>query len=394
MTCSSSAPPPVIGEEAESEPAPPLVDLAIDDAGPLASVVGPLGAVDGLAEAVEPIGGARPPVLRPTGRDVARLAGVSQATVSLVLSQPKAGQQRVSESTQERVRAAARLLGYRPHSSGRHLRLGRTGLILLAVPDLRAPFSRVLAGAHEAAEARDQTVVVCSDWTGETLARTMTANQFDGLVVCSTANRQTIDADTAFAAGAPTVFLDADPALASATRPMVLLDLVGGMRSAVEHLADLGHKRIGHLRYRRDSHTFRARDRAFDGECRSRDLETAEFLITGEGLEAVTAAARVLLDRPDHPEAVVCDDDVAAVGVYHAAARLGLRIPDDVCVVGIDNIDAAALLNPGLTTVDLRGEDLGGLGLATMAALLGRQPGPALTAVRTELIVRGSTRRA
>lgn len=325
---------------------------------------------------------------RPTGRDVARLAGVSQASVSLVFSGK--GGKRVSKATEQRVRDAGERLGYRPQAAARQLRLGRTGLVLLAIPNIRGPFfARVLASAHDAAEAHGLTVVVSSSWNSETLARTITANQFDGLMICSPNDRQIGELPPFL----PTVLLDADPALAGQHRQVVELDVAGGMRAAVGHLADLGHRSIGHLRYRRASYTFRARQSGFEDA--TRRLRVTEYSIPlKEALDATRDTARRLLDVPAPPRAVICDDDVAAAGVYHAAAALGMRVPDDISVVGMDDIDAAGLLIPGLTTVDLHGEELGELGIAAMATMLRGDSVEPRRLVRTHLVVRQSTRRA
>ncbi|MFC9238442.1 LacI family DNA-binding transcriptional regulator [Streptomyces decoyicus] len=322
---------------------------------------------------------------RPTGHDVARLAGVSQASVSLVFSGN--GGKRVSKATEKRVRDAADLLGYRPQAAARQLRLGRTGLTLLAIPNIRGPFfARVLASAHDAADAHGLTVVVSSDWTSETLARTITANQFDGLMICSPNDRQIGELPPFL----PTVLLDADPALAGKNRQVVELDVAGGMRAAVEHLADLGHRSIGHLRYHRASHTFRARQSGFDAAAAR--LQVTEYAISlAEELDATRDAAHKLLSAASPPRAVICDDDVAAAGVYHAAAAFGLRIPDDISVVGMDNIDAASLLTPGLTTVDLHGEKLGELGIAALTTMLQGESVAPTGLVRTRLVVRQST---
>jgi LacI family transcriptional regulator len=91
---------------------------------------------------------------------------------------------------------------------------------------------------------------------------------------------------------------------------------------------------------------------------------------------------------------VVCDDDVVASGLYQAAADLGLRIPEDVSVVGIDNVAVAALLTPPLTTVDLPGERLGRVGVAALADLLAGRPAEPVAPLPTSLIVRSSTRGA
>ncbi|MER5865831.1 LacI family DNA-binding transcriptional regulator [Kitasatospora sp. NPDC002040] len=333
------------------------------------------------------------PSRRPTGRDVARLAGVSQATVSLVFSGAEAGQ-RVSEATRERVRTAARSLGYRPQAAGRQLRLGRSGMILLAVPNILGPFfGRVLVGVHEEAGKHGLAVVVSSGWGSATLAEAATTSRFDGLLVCSPDDSQlgALPADT------PAVFLDADPQLVDPgtgrTRPTVELDVAGGMRAAVEHLAALGHRRIGHLRSTHSAYTFRVRQAAF--EAATAGLDVVELGVTlNEGQRAARAAAHELLSRPDRPSAVVCDDDVVASGLYQAAAELGLRIPADVSVVGIDNIPVADLLAPPLTTVDLPGEELGRAGVAALATLLRGEPVPPVAPLATGLVLRSSTRSA
>ncbi|MGW4648887.1 LacI family DNA-binding transcriptional regulator [Kitasatospora sp. NPDC004289] len=328
---------------------------------------------------------------RPTGRDVARLAGVSQATVSLVFSGSEAGQ-RVSPATRERVREAARELGYRPQAAGRQLRLGRSGMILLAVPNMLGPFfGRVLVGVHEEAGRHGLAVVVSSGWGSATLAEAATTSRFDGLLVCSPDDSQL----GALPSGTPVVFLDADPALADPetgrTRPTVELDVASGMRAAVEHLAGLGHRRIGHLRSTHSAYTFRVRQAAF--EQAARGLEVIELGVTlNDGQRAARAVARELLSRPDRPHAVVCDDDVVASGLYQAAAELGLRIPDDVSVVGMDNIPVADLLAPPLTTVDLPGEELGRAGAAALAALLRGEPAEPVPPLATRLVERSSTR--
>ncbi|MFJ2776523.1 MULTISPECIES: LacI family DNA-binding transcriptional regulator [unclassified Kitasatospora] len=327
------------------------------------------------------------PVRRPTGRDVARLAGVSQATVSLVFSGSEAGR-RVSEATRERVREAARSLGYRPQAAGRQLRLGRSGMILLAVPNILGPFfGRVLEGVHEEAGRHGLAVVVSSGWGSATLADAATTSRFDGLLICSPDDSQLgeLPADT------PAVFLDADPGTDRA-RPTVELDVAGGMRAAVEHLAGLGHRRIGRLRSTHAAYTFRVRQAAFEQAAAGLGLEVVELGVSlNEGQPAARGAARRLLERPDRPPAVICDDDVVASGVYQAAAELGLRVPADLSVIGIDNIPVAQLLTPPLTTVDLPGEELGRAGVEALAGLLRGDPVAPVPPLTTSLVLRSST---
>jgi LacI family transcriptional regulator len=338
------------------------------------------------AEPAEPLT-PPPPARRPTGRDVARVAGVSQATVSLVFSGSEAGH-RVSEATRQRVREAARGLGYRPQAAGRQLRLGRSGMVLLAVPNILGPFfGRVLSGVHEEAGRHGLAVVVSSGWGSATLAEAATTSRFDGLLICSPDDSQLgeLPADT------PVVFLDADPDT-DRTRPTVELDVAGGMRAAVGHLAALGHRRIGHLRSTHSAYTFRVRQEAFEQAARELGLDVTEAGVSlNQGQAAARTAAYGLLSGPDRPHAVICDDDVVASGVYQAAAELGLRIPADVSVVGIDNIPVAGLLAPPLTTVDLPGEELGRVGLAALAGLLRGEPVSPVARLATALVLRSST---
>ncbi|MFI6449074.1 LacI family DNA-binding transcriptional regulator [Kitasatospora sp. NPDC050543] len=318
---------------------------------------------------------------------MARVAGVSQATVSLVFSGSDAGG-RVSEATRQRVREAARGLGYRPQAAGRQLRLGRSGMILLAVPNILGPFfGRVLVGVHEEAGRHGLAVVVSSGWGSATLAEAATTSRFDGLLICSPDDSQLgeLPADT------PVVFLDADPGT-DRSRPTVELDVAGGMRAAVEHLAGLGHRRIGHLRSIHSAYTFRVRQEAFERATRELGLDVVELGVSlNLGQSEARTAAYELLGRPDRPQAVICDDDVVASGVYQAAAELGLRIPADVSVVGIDNIPVAGLLAPPLTTVDLPGEELGRVGVAALAGLLHGEPVTPVPPLATALVLRSST---
>ncbi|BAJ30274.1 MULTISPECIES: LacI family DNA-binding transcriptional regulator [Kitasatospora] len=317
---------------------------------------------------------------------MARLAGVSQATVSLVFSGSSG--HRVSAATRERIHDAARELGYRPQAAGRQLRLGRSGMVLLAVPNLLGPFfGRVLTGVHEEAARHGLAVVVSSGWDAAVLAEAAAAGRFDGLLVCSPDDRQlgALPADTA------AVFLDADPA-AHPGRPTVELDLAAGMRAAVDHLVGLGHRRFGYLRSAHSAHTFRVRQAAFAAASAGLGLEVRELAVSlNDGSREAARAARELLAGPRPPRAVVCDDDVVASGLYRAAGELGLRIPTDLSVVGMDDVPVAELLSPPLTTVDLPGERLGRAGLALLAALLGGEAPPPVAPLATALVVRGST---
>lgn len=326
---------------------------------------------------------------RPTSRDVARAAGVSQAAVSLVLGDKWRG--RVSEATAQRVRQAARELGYRPNLAARNLRLGRTRTVLLVVPALTTEFfAGVYTGAARVAADHGFGVVLYPSPEGIGPARDPFASAqaaLDGVIASSMA----ADALTAIRGDQlPLVMLDSDPrgSLGAAT---VNLDIADGVRQVLDHLLGLGHRRFLHLAADVASWTFdvRARelaDRA--GAVPGTSVRTARAPISIE--DALTAAEAALSAPGPRPTALVCDDDKLAAGAYKAARRLGLRIPEDVSVTGLDDLALATALDPELTTVRLDAELFGERGMrALLAVLEGRAPESG--DIPVDLVVRGST---
>ncbi|GGX10016.1 LacI family DNA-binding transcriptional regulator [Streptomyces lomondensis] len=326
---------------------------------------------------------------RPTSRDVAQAAGVSQAAVSLVLGDKWRG--RVSEATAQRVREAARDLGYRPNLAARNLRLGRTRTVLLVVPALTTEFfAGVYTGAARVAAEHGFGVVLYPSPEGIGPARDPFASAqaaLDGVIASSMA----ADALTAIRGEAlPLVMLDSDPAgsLGAAT---VNLDIADGVRQVAEHLLSLGHRRFLHLAADVPSWTFEVRARELASrlsEVPGTSVRTARAPISIEGAVAATEAA---LSVPGpRPTALVCDDDKLAAGAYKAARRLGLRIPDDLSVTGLDDLALATAIDPELTTVRLDAELFGERGMrALLAVLEGRSPEGG--DIPVQLLVRGST---
>ncbi|MGK5693360.1 LacI family DNA-binding transcriptional regulator [Streptomyces sp. URMC 128] len=326
---------------------------------------------------------------RPTSRDVAQAAGVSQAAVSLVLGDKWHG--RVSEATAQRVREAARDLGYRPNLAARNLRLGRTRTVLLVVPALTTEFfAGVYTGATRIAAEHGFGVVLYPSPEGIGPARDPFASAqaaLDGVIASSMA----ADALTTIRGEAlPLVMLDSDPAgsLGAAT---VNLDIADGVRQVAEHLLSLGHRRFLHLAADVPSWTFEVRARELAARLAGvpgTSVRTARSPISIEG--AVTAAETALSGPVPLPTAVICDDDLLAAGTYKAARRLGLRVPDDLSVTGLDDLALATAIDPELTTVRLDAELFGERGMAALLAVLeGREPEGGDIPVR--LVVRGST---
>lgn len=326
-----------------------------------------------------------------TSLDVARLAGVSQSTVSLVLAGKAVG--RVAPSTQETVLQACRDLDYHPNAAARTLRLGRARTVGIVVPNVLNPFfAPVFRGAEQEARPRNYAVVLVNakhsqSWR-QTILETLSAHALDGFVLWGARLK-----DDLRALENRTVFVEAE----LVNVPSVQLDVEGGARAAVTHLLDLGHSRIAHLAADLSSNTFRVRHQGYRaalaaaGVSRRQEYEQKAIFTLDDG----RAAARRLLALPDPPTAVFCDDDLLAAAVYKAAAEAGLRIPDDVSVVGFDDIDLARMLEPELTTVAVPAERIGRRATALLLDLLDEDP-IETTPIRSEffdlnLVVRGST---
>jgi DNA-binding LacI/PurR family transcriptional regulator len=327
---------------------------------------------------------------RPTSRDVAEAAGVSQSTVSIVLAGKWAG--RVSPHTAHVVQQAAERLGYRPNLAARNLRLGQTRTVLFVVPTLTSPFfGAVYTGAARVAAARGFGVVV-HPWpdTGSPLFagwQEFTGwKEMDGVLASSMATGALADLATA-PDEVPLVMLDSDPAGAA---PTVNIDVAGGKRALVSHLAELGHRRFGHLAADVDAWTFRARGDALAAavaEVTGARLVRRAAPITVDGARATATA---MLRAAPAPTALLCDDDLMAAGAYKAVRDAGLDIPGDVSVTGFDDIQLAEALEPELTTVRLPAEVLGERAMTALLEMLdGHRPDyPALPG---ELVVRNST---
>jgi DNA-binding LacI/PurR family transcriptional regulator len=326
---------------------------------------------------------------RPTSRDVAQAAGVSQAAVSLVLGDKWRG--RVSATTAERVRQAAQELGYRPNLAARNLRLGRTRTVLLVVPALTTEFfAGVYTGAARVASEHGFGVVLYPSPEGIGPARDPFGSAraaLDGVIASSMA----ADALTAIRGDQlPLVMLDSDPegSLGAAT---VNLDIRDGVRQVAEHLLTLGHRRFLHLAADIASWTFEVRAQELStrlAEVPGTHLRTTRAPITID--DALAAAAAALSAPGPRPTALVCDDDKLAAGAYKAARRLGLRIPEDISITGLDDLALARAIDPELTTVRLDAEQFGERGMEALLAVLdGRTPPEGNIPV--ELVVRGST---
>jgi DNA-binding LacI/PurR family transcriptional regulator len=321
-----------------------------------------------------------------TSVDVARRAGVSQTTVSLVLSGKGAG--RISEATAEAVRRAAAELGYRPNAAARALRSGVAATVGLVVADVTHPFfGRTLRGAHRAAREAGHVVVLIDDAYG-----TMGEASIEAL------HRGTVDGFVFFAADPPASLRQSGslPVVVVESEaydlPNVRLDVEAGTDAALAHLDELGHRRIGLLRSEVRGETFDRRHARWAAHLRARGQDPDDQVVvdTRFTAKATMAAAREWLRRRGDTTAVLCDDDVIAAGMLAAAQAEGVAVPGELSVVGFDDLDLTRLTFPALTTVSTDAEGLGGAAFELLhARLQGKRPRNRVLPV--ELVVREST---
>ena len=284
-------------------------------------------------------------------KDVARLAGVSIKTVSNVVNDYPF----VSADTRSRVRAALDTLDYRPNTSARGLRTGRTDLIALAVPALDEPyFAEIASLIVAAAERRGWTVLI--DPTGGDRSREKLAaggsrfNRIDGCIVSPLA--LTGDDVAELVRQRPVVLLG--ERFANAASDHVAVDSERAAYEATRHLIELGRQRIAFLGAHPRMRTAVVRLAGYRAALAEagRRLDQ-DLIVRASPFHRAQGAAAMgrLLARGTPPDAVFCVNDLLAMGVLRTLLASGLRVPEDVAVVGFDDIEEASFSTPSLTSV-------------------------------------------
>ncbi|SDX67659.1 transcriptional regulator, LacI family [Albimonas donghaensis] len=324
-----------------------------------------------------------------TIQDVAREAGVSTATVSRTLSKPTV----VAKPTRQAVLRAVQKTGYQVNHLARNLRRGRTGSVIALAPNLANPFfSQILAGMSEVLSARNYGLLIADTQMGpdpdERLRRYLAAGAADGLVL--------FDGSLSPAAldvpGRPPVVAACE--WLKVDLPSIRVDNAMGAELAVAHLADLGHSRIGHVTGPRRNVLARTRLAGWRDAMTRRGLDPREgWVFEGDfSMDSGAMAARRWLAAPDRPTALFFASDEMAVGFLGEARRADIRAPRDVSVVGFDNIEVAAHLDPPLTTIRQPRTLIGQRAAALLMDLIEGGDGAAFESmVEVDLILRDST---
>ena len=318
-----------------------------------------------------------------TIRDVARVSGVHVSTVSRTFSAAHL----VNPDTRARVLAAADQLGYRPNRAARALSTRRTGNLGLIVADIANPFFPPLVKAAQAqARERDYHLFIADTderaRVEEELVRSM-AQQVDGALLV--APRLTNRAITELARDLPLVVVNRRLQGVSG----VLMDVGGGARRAVDHLLGLGHREIALVTGPRAAWTSREIERAAEGIADDRGVLLQRIGPNPPTEEGGRAAAEEVV--ASGATAVLAHNDLVAFGLAQRGAELGLSVPRDLSVVGVDNSHVARYSSPALTTVDMPVAAAGRGSVDLLLQVVADGGSPGTVSLETGLVVRDST---
>jgi DNA-binding LacI/PurR family transcriptional regulator len=322
---------------------------------------------------------------------VAQIAGVSRALVSLVMRDSP----RVSDESRQRVTAAASKLGYRPNLMARNLAARKTMTIGVLLNDLHNPwFAEVTDGIHAGAERHGYQLLLASGRRSARLESraldTFLASRVDGIIVAgcrvSPARMEAVAAEVAL--------VSVSRSFASAAIGNVTTDDAEGARLAVQHLHDLGHRRIAHIDGGKGAGSAPRRT-GYLRTMRALGLGDLAHVIPGDFTEEAGAhgAERLLRDRP-LPTAIFTANDLSAVGAIDVIERGGLVVPDDVAVVGFDNTSLAALNHIGLTTIDQPRWEMGSAAATMLIDALNDRDELSDVVMSPSLVVRRTTSHA
>jgi LacI family transcriptional regulator len=322
--------------------------------------------------------------------DIAQAAGVSKMTVSKVLNQ----QPGISLKTQKRVLQIAQRLNYTPHHAARKLAGGKTNIIGVVVPSLESAFvSEVVHGVGQALEQASKDLLLFTDHPNNQRDRLffLTRGLVDGLLVVLPRDLERYN-HAQLRDHLPVVVVE--PITQQGSFPQVSAENYLSTRKAIEHLIELGHRRIGMIKGVETVKSSHIRLQAYCDALKAAGIAPNEELIRPGNFNQKRGfeAALELLTLPNPPSAVFAANDLSAFGVYDAIKHRGLRIPQDISVVGFDDIFQASQVYPPLTTIHQPASEMGAAGTRLLLSLVqGLEPVMHQIELPTELIVRAST---
>jgi len=293
-------------------------------------------------------------------KDIAKHAGVSTATVSRVVHHAPT----VAPELARRVWSAIDKLGYYPNTQARALVSGRSNTFGLIVSEITNPFfPEIVQSFENAAVAQGYEIMLTSTAHDprrmELAARRMIERRVDGVAVMSFGMEESLLTDSPFLRDTPLVFVDVGPARERVAN--LRIDYAQGIGEAVEHLRALGHERIAFIAGPQQLPSAQMRRAAFLAEIKRAGgaVDDSLLMVGDHTIEGGMAATRELLKMRPRPTAVLCSNDMTAIGVMHECHEQSVPIPEELSVVGYDDIRLARYMLPPLTTVRMSQRELG-----------------------------------
>lgn len=325
-------------------------------------------------------------------REIAKIAGVSSATVSRVIN----GSNLVTEETSQRIRKIIQDLNFVPNTSAIHLKNGKSQIYGIIIPDLTNPFFTETIKIFEEllVENEKELLVANTDFHSTRMQRSvrrMLLRRVDGVALL-TSEFEAAPLESLVQNRIPVVTTDhyrTGPGISD-----IVVDFASGMAQLVGHLKDLGHRTLGFIGGTEGLITSRVRRESFMDAVVKQGLSSREgWIVEGNfKIEGGSAAMARILDQPEVPTAIVTANDLTAIGALRTAHEKGLRIPDDISITGCDDIAMSDIVFPPLTTLAISRKEYARLlfeALNTGSENLGR-PGKQYT-LPTRLVVRRST---
>lgn len=326
-------------------------------------------------------------------KDVAQLAGVSTATVSHVLNKTRY----VSPETKKRVQEAIRELRYYKDAHAWRLASGNSDFFGLIVSDITNPFfPELIRGFESAALKRHFDTLLCdtnyNPHRAESGVRMMIENKVRGVAVMTSELPSHLAEDLA-ANQIAVVFLGLGTAGPYTSN--IRVNHKRGIREAIGHIHSLGHKDIAFISGPQGLRSARLRREAFISAMRAYELSQEQIIEGTHKVEGGMSAARTLLAQDKVPTAILCSNDLTAIGAMGAIRKAGLRVPEDISVIGFDDIYFASLANPPLTTINLPRDHMGELAFEALQNMLRTKKAHGREyAITPKLVVRESTARS
>lgn len=328
--------------------------------------------------------------MNPTIYDVSRLSGVSTATISRAFSNPEL----VREATRRKVFEAAEVLHYYPNAIARAMARQRTDKIAFLICKKDATildefYAGICEGIMRETNRSDYQLVISTaeDWS--LAPNTAKSKQIEGVILGGNAPAEMV---SEFQSQNIAMVL-VNNRMPGFESPYVISDEQSGVRLAVEHLIGKGHRNIAMIAGRFSPYIAGERYNAFLNITREHGISVDDqhIKMCDPVIESAARAAEELLRQKNRPTAVFGANDVIAAGAMKAAIRLGLRVPEDVAIVGFDDSTMCAVMEPELTSVHINCRRMGELSVERLQALLAGETCPQATVVPAELRVRRST---